>query len=171
MLFVHRFVVVVVPEQSIVVVCFLSDLLQKISERVWGEIWIQLLLDVGRSTVGNDIIHLIPDMLQIADSFRILVLVWHFLLPPGNALDPKHLPGAALQPVQPISFVGVICPDAAEVTADNSIVAAGHLLLLNITKTGTAPILVKRSPWLLILRLFRFFDRLYYSPIPRLGQQ
>lgn len=53
-------VVVVMPEQPVVVILFSFDLLQKIGEGIWGKIRVQLLLDAGGCAVGDDVVCLIP---------------------------------------------------------------------------------------------------------------
>ena len=63
MLFIYRFVVVVVSKQPVVVIRFPLDLLQKISEWVWDKVWIQLLLDIGGGAVADDIVRLVADTL------------------------------------------------------------------------------------------------------------
>ena len=96
---VHYAVPMVVPQKPVIELRHPLDCLEEIRQPVRGVVPVQLLLDTGGSTVGQDAVHPPVDLFQVPDRLLIFLIRRQFLGPPGNAFYSEHLPCPALEPI------------------------------------------------------------------------
>ena len=69
----------------------LPHLLQEVRELVrFRPFPKQLILDAGGRTMGDDVVHLPPRLVEVLPRFQILFWAGQLLLPPGSVVDPKR---------------------------------------------------------------------------------
>ena len=87
MLFVNGSVVVVMAEQPAVVFCSFPYLLQEVCEPVRLVVAAPHEGDAGGSAVGDDVVHLPADRVELSPRLGVFLIGGQFLCPPRNVVD------------------------------------------------------------------------------------
>ena len=99
----NDFIVVIMPMQPIVELRLVFYFLQKPGQLIFQiSAATQLVLDAVRRAVGDDVVHLIIDALQILSRFGVFLIRGKLLFPPAQVLDAEYRPLAAQRPIFPL---------------------------------------------------------------------
>ena len=82
MLFVNGFVVVIMAEQPVVVFCSFPYLLQEVREPVRLVVAAPHEGDAGGSAVGDDVVHLPADRVEVSPRLGVFLIGGQLLRPP-----------------------------------------------------------------------------------------
>ena len=101
MLFVNGSVVVVVAEQPVVVSCSFPYLLQEVREPVRLVVAASHEGDAGGSAVGDDVVHLPADRVEVSPRLGIFLIGGQLLRPPRDVVDAVSRSWFALEHREP----------------------------------------------------------------------
>ena len=101
MLFVNGFVVMIVAEQPVVIFCSFLHLLQEIREPVRLVVTGPHEGDAGGSAVGDDVVHLPADRVELSPRLGVFLIGGQLLRPPRDVVDAVSRSWLALEHREP----------------------------------------------------------------------
>lgn len=105
---IYHFIVMIMSEQPAIKVCLVSEFFQKIGQVIVDKSSVaQCVFDAAGGAMGDDVVHVIVGLFQVALRFLILRRAWKFFFPPGVVVDPKVRSHSTKSPILFLKVWGI----------------------------------------------------------------